>query len=662
MNKKFDILLKDGCLTAEYNGKTILENLRIKINLINKKLSVFMLADSVETGNDESIKVIFKRDPELHPWYIPDIDSVVLTASEQNGVIVFSLDVKFSKQICSAEYMFDPENSIEFNYDFAEDDCRIVCNYMRCPYWLYPSFGTGKTDCDDGVSESVHFSGGHMHIMPLVNESGTSRICKHGVCINVGKLSVNSYNDDFLAISVDKNPYDAIVRNFNECKVRNLICVNLRDERVMHEMFKYFGWCTWDACYHNVTSEILYKKLDEFKEKNIKLKWLLIDDGWSQYSSAEDKDSPRALLSFEEDRTKFPEGLKACIKRIKEEYGVEYVGVWQSFTGYWVGVSKKSGIVSKHPESVKEIFTGKVLPAFDEEGAYAFWSKWNGYLKEQGVDFVKVDTQGSFNSKFLNENTGVFEGLKIQYDAWEKSIFECFDGRVINCMGMGNENFFARRKTALSRNSGDFMPKQEIGFSAHLTNNVYNVPFHSMLYYCDFDMWWSEHETALQSAVLRAMSGGPVYTSDEVGHSDSLYINPIYDENGRIYDLDDFAKPTYDCYYSDCAKEEKPLKVFNKKDDKFIVAAFGVAEKKSCGKLRLSDLGLNNTYVIENYFTGEIIKMDDETAIDISLDKNECVLYNLYPVDKDGKAFLGRRDKFVGIGTEVVREINVADL
>jgi len=658
MNKNFEVFIVDESLTVAYKKRAILKDIRIKLNLENRKKTILFVPDKIEIK--EGIKVTFKREPEI-PFYMKDIDRVILFADEQKDVVMFSLDVKFSNVPSSNEYMFQPEYSIELNYDLGEKPKGILRQYLCDAFWLCPSFDSEKAELSNVVSESVYFPEGHMNILPLVNKSGTCKLCESGAYINVNKYGINSYNDAFLSVSINDNPYDAISQNFEVCKENNLIETELRQSKALPEMFKYFGWCTWDACYHNVTSELIYKKLDEFKEKNIKVKWLLIDDGWSLYTSGEDEE-PSALLSFEEDRKKFPEGFKACIKRIKEEYGVEYVGVWQSFTGYWKGVSKNSDIVDKYPESVTKIFSKRVFPAFDKDGAYTFWNSWHKYLKEQGVDFVKVDTQGSFNFKFISENMGIYEGLKNQYDALEKSVFENFDGRIINCMGMSNENCFARQKSALNRNSGDFLPKQENGFVSHCINNVYNVPYHSMIHFCDFDMWWSEHETAKQSAVLRAISGGPVYTSDEVCHSNSLYITPICDENAKIYELDDFAKPTFDCYYVDCVKNEKPLKVFNKKDDKFVLAVFGVADKTSNGKLKLSDFGAKGSYIAEEYFSGALYKLDDESAINLSLEKNDCLLYNIYPVDENGEAHLGRKDKFIGIGTEKVRKVKLCEI
>ena len=42
------------------------------------------------------------------------------------------------------------------------------------------------------------------------------------------------------------------------------------------------------------------------------------------------------------------------------------------------------------------------------------------------------------------------------------------DGAIINCMGMAMENVLARPVSAISRNSDDFVPGKEEGFSEHL--------------------------------------------------------------------------------------------------------------------------------------------------------------------------------------------------
>ena len=94
-------------------------------------------------------------------------------------------------------------------------------------------------------------------------------------------------------------------------------------------------------------------------------------------------------------------------------------------------------------------------------------------------------------------------------------------------MGMDMENVLARPFTAVNRNSDDFFPNRERGFISHIIQNVYSAIWHDQMYYCDFDMWWSMHESAVQSGVLRAISGSPVYVSDKIGESNAANIAPV---------------------------------------------------------------------------------------------------------------------------------------
>jgi hypothetical protein len=48
-------------------------------------------------------------------------------------------------------------------------------------------------------------------------------------------------------------------------------------------------------------------------------------------------------------------------------------------------------------------------------------------------------------------------------------------------------------------------------------------------------MWWSEHpESAIQSGVLRAISGSPIYVSDKIGRSNGEILKPLALSDGKI--------------------------------------------------------------------------------------------------------------------------------
>ena len=77
-------------------------------------------------------------------------------------------------------------------------------------------------------------------------------------------------------------------------------------------MFRYLGWCSWDACYKEVTEEKVRQKADELLDKRVPVKWMLIDDGWL---STKDE----MLCDFMPDKEKFPNGFRKMIQDIKRK-------------------------------------------------------------------------------------------------------------------------------------------------------------------------------------------------------------------------------------------------------------------------------------------------------------------------------------------------------
>ena len=55
-----------------------------------------------------------------------------------------------------------------------------------------------------------------------------------------------------------------------------------REERRIPDIFRYLGWCSWDAFYTDVSADLVTQKADELIEKDVPVRWMLIDDGWFQ--------------------------------------------------------------------------------------------------------------------------------------------------------------------------------------------------------------------------------------------------------------------------------------------------------------------------------------------------------------------------------------------
>ncbi len=653
----FGAYIDGNALVITHMGRTALKDITLTPNMTNRGKLCFVPERVL--CEEERIVIEFRRDP-ARDWE-PELDFAKLILSEREAVLKMELETKIHTTQMMNTNLFAPEDSFGVNFSIARGDAYFATDSGN-PYWMDQRFLKGMTDIVHRTENlCVKMGKEHMHIMPAVNPSVNGRIAATGLVCNLG-VPTSSISAIVMSVSIAGDPYTAIENTFRTGREMGIVDGLLRDERKFPEIFNGFGFCTWDAFYSKVNAELIYQKLDEFKEKGIQLRWLLIDDGWSQYTDREAEEG-RQLLSFKENSERFPMGLGAFIADVKQRYGIRHVGVWHAFTGYWKGIADDSEIARELPGALTRQLDGRLFPAFDAEGAFLFWDTWHAYLRSQGVDFVKVDNQGAWVFKLTHMmREGL--GLRNQHTALDRSVQKHFNGALINCMGGSMQNVLSRPTSPINRSSNDFFPKRERGFSHHIQQNIHATAFMGQWHYCDFDMWWSLHESATQSGVLRAVSGGPVYVSDEVGRTDPAAIAPLIDKEGNIFRVSGNPLVCEDCFYCDCLSEEKPLKLFNHHEDKFIFAAYALVPQKTLeGTLRLSDLrGATGKYVAESYFTKELTLMDENTVIPLRLKDGEVALYNLYPVGDDGLAHLGDPDKYAGIATAPTRTVNAAEL
>ena len=628
----------------DFTKKHLLSDLAVEVNLNRGRHGELAVESEQTDGN----RVIYTFRPAA------GVDKLVITAEAGDESILFSIDAEINA-IKGVACGFAPENAILLTLGDIKPDALLGSRHDG-PWWMYPTFGNDFSSIAPRTQSLLVKSGElSYHLLPLTGDNfrfefnagkGEFTSDMSGICKLTGA---------FLAVSVSTDPIRAGEANYRGARKLGGILVPLRSERVLPEHFRGFGWCTWDAFYREVTSEKIYEKLTEFKEKNIPVKWVIIDDGWMTTNG--DK-----LSGFDVNRSKFPEGLGATIAKIKKDFGVEKVGVWHAFNGYWRGVDINSKLYEEQKDNLFITPSGLALPSLDEEKAFRFWDAWHSFLASEGVDFLKVDNQSS-NSTYIIGAIPTAEGCRRAHNSIERSITKNFGGAVIDCMGMDMENVLARPMSAVSRNSDDFFPKRERGFIKHLTQNVYNAIWHSQIYFCDFDMWWSDHpESAIQSGVLRAISGSPIYVSDKIGESNHDNILPTIGDDGKVMLCDEAARPTLDCVYTDCAAENKLLKIWNRSGGSFALAAFNVSDSDVTDTVdfaAIPGLSQDTEYVAYEYFSKKftrICSFEDET---LTLPKDGVAVWSIYPVirpdeDSDEGAYieLGDVTKYVPIASD----------
>ena len=578
-----------------------------------------------------------------------------ITVDEADSAAVFSISLKSEKPLASKAVTFAADPS------FADS---VLDYHMDLVWWGISGYPKTADDIKDQTYAFLFETNGtNIAVTNLAEGIFFAKTDSDGMHLITGLDTYNEIEGYFLSVAENSDPITAVNDTYTFGREIGAINIPLRDERSFPELFEDFGWCSWNAFYQNVTSAGLYSKLEEFKSKNVPVKWIIIDDGWSLIRDGK-------LASFDTDPVKFPEGLAECIRKIKEEYGVKGVGVWHTINGYWQGIDPESEIGKEYAEYLDTLSSGMVIPSTDPDKGYVFWNAFHSHLADCGVDFVKVDNQSS-TYNYLPGNTSVFEGVVGIHEGIEQSIAENFGGKVINCMGMNMPNVLARPFTAISRNSDDFFPNRENGFSKHLRQNLYCAVWHTNIYYGDYDMWWSDKANPVESGVLRAISGGTVYVSDEVGTTNPGNLLPVCGKDGCICRMDSQAKPTTDCMYADCETADAPmLKAYNYAGDAFALAVYNICNeldsKTETFKFKvIPGIANDKQYVAYEYFTKKFSLVTADSEETVTMNKGEVKAYSLYPVTGEGdEAYieLGECDRYFGIASAEKNKVLVNEI
>ena len=178
-------------------------------------------------------------------------------------------------------------------------------------------------------------------LFPCENNRVSLIACSNTLC--------DSINEHLLIGAIGENEYDlpekAVEFGLKKMNKKG----DLRKNKKYPETFEYLGWCSWDAFQHHVTTEKLLEKCQEFKDKNIPVRWAILDDTWNDVTSIDNETkNMRELNDFEAAPERFPKGLKDCITRIKENYGLT-VGIWHPISGYWYGINPNGPLQKEFP-------------------------------------------------------------------------------------------------------------------------------------------------------------------------------------------------------------------------------------------------------------------------------------------------------------------------
>ncbi|CAM9672683.1 unnamed protein product, partial [Laminaria digitata] len=343
------------------------------------------------------------------------------------------------------------------------------------------------------------------------------------------------------------------------------------EEGAVAEFVDTFGWCTWDSFYTMVTPEGVLRGLSTLHESGVKPRWVVIDDGW-QHTTNDDalntEQWDERLLGLKANKRfrRLDEGGKLVLElgdtvgKMKRNFGVDKVLAWHAMAGYWAGVEPEAtemacfeprvtklvapkGIREADPKMQPEL-DGKRFGMVPASRVGEFYLAYHKYLKDNGLDGVKVDAQSILDC-MGGGNGGVPAVTRGYHLGLCRSVQDTFKegdrpAALIHCMchapSVLSHIASVSKDRAVIRGSDDFYPREDSSHGLHLCANAFNGVLLANLGVQDWDMFQTglglQARTSLSNrrelaggrtraswfhAAARAISGGPVYVSDRPG-------------------------------------------------------------------------------------------------------------------------------------------------
>ena len=519
---------------------------------------------------------------------------------------------------------------------------------LRSPYWTVPFFTSSFHSVPDQTQFYLWENAGNTYVCMIPLCGGGVKGWLRGED-NALRVCLASYDGNFLpremplfALAHGRDPYEVITAAYRAGMLAMGRPGRLRIEKPYPDLFEYIGWCSWNAFYQSVDARKLLRAARSFKKSGFPVRFILVDDGWFATKN-------RRLLSFDAPEEKCPAGLSNLAAILKRDYGIRWIGIWHTFQGYWEGIKPRSAIGRKYAEHLLRGKNGVVIPRPGLENGFRFWFDWHDHLRRQGIDFVKVDNQSTM-PEITRDLMPLGTAMSLQQYTLQSSVNTHFQGRMINCMAMSIECCYNWISSNVSRSSDDYWPDRPHDPKVHAYDNCYNSLWFSQLTFPDFDMFESHHPQGEFHAVLRAVSGGPIYFTDTPGKEKWKLLRKLVFSDGRILRPDQPCLPTRDVLFVDPMEERVPLKVFTRAGPAGIVAVFNVHRdgETVAGRLSPSDVhGLRGRrFAVYDHFQKQVHLLEKSASLDLTLDEFECGLFIISPVNA-GFSPLGLVDKYI---------------
>ncbi|XXG48581.1 hypothetical protein AAC387_Pa02g2986 [Persea americana] len=565
---------------------------------------------------------------------------------------------------------------------------------LETQFLLIESKDTGAETVTDGDEEAATI---YTVFLPLLE--GPFRAVLQGnesneieICLESGDDEVQTDQGLYLVyMHAGTNPFE-VINEAVKAVEKYMQTFHHREKKKLPAFLDWFGWCTWDAFYTEVTAEGVEEGLKTLSEGGTPPRFLIIDDGWQQIGNevrdpncvVQEGAQFASRLTGIKENAKFQKngtndqvpGLKMVVDDAKQHHNVKFVYVWHALAGYWGGVKpaaagmehydsalaypvQSPGVMGNQPDIVMDSLAVHGLGLVHPRKVFNFYNELHAYLASCGVDGVKVDVQN------IIETLGAGHGGRVSitrsyHQALEASIARNFpDNGCIACMCHNTDGIYSAKQTAVVRASDDFYPKDPASHTIHISSVAYNTLFLGEFMQPDWDMFHSLHPAAEYHGAARAIGGCSIYVSDKPGHHNFELLKKLVLPDGSVLRALLPGRPTRDSLFADPARDGTSLlKVWNVNKCSGVVGIFNCQGAGWCkiakktlihdtapgtltGTVHARDVDLinqvagqdwNGEVVVYCYRSGELVRLPKGVSLPVTLKVLEYELFHICPL------------------------------
>ncbi len=519
-------------------------------------------------------------------------------------------------------------------------------------------------------------NGKYLTILPLSGEKSVSwlEVNKEGkLIVDYGSLGTHPVSADgmvpLLSWYESTNVYDSMAKAWALALKNDQVqsTGSLRVEKDYPEALQYLGWCTWEQYHKNINEALLTNAIDKIETSNIPVRWFLIDDGHQD-------DEEGFLKSFTPNQVKFPNGWKPIISR-KTDDGIKWMGIWHGFLSHWNGVHKDHRMKDLAPHLIKNPTRAKgLLPKDDLESSMVFYDYLVTTVKGQGFDFMKTDN--------VSRSTLEYKGLRNASKAQRQNVLAleeaCLNHSIglMNCSAQNTIDLLNATNSATMRTSPDYQKHNLSTSKSQILQSVFNVIWLGQTLWPDHDMFHSsDQEVGEAMSVTKAMSGGPIYLSDDPADVNPRIIMPLCYDDGQLIRPEAPAVPLPESIFSDALYETHDVykTIAPLKNKSCAIVAYNLSLKTGSvlsGTITKKDY-TNAPAMVQPFVDSWTVPTDGLVIYDWKKEEGKILqeaghsfeikdfgfkLYHLSPIINEW-AVIGRSDKYLSPMTVEIREI-----